>query len=45
VPLFRAEDGVVNLHVKRLIAKPGQVLNSASSYSGSKVTVDQQMSI
>ncbi|WP_334183515.1 hypothetical protein [Novosphingobium sp.] len=45
VPLFRAEDGVVNLHVKRLIAKPGQVLNSATSYSGSKVTVDQQMSI
>jgi hypothetical protein len=45
VPLFRAEDGVVNLHIRRLIAKPGQVLNGAGSFSGSKVTVDQRMSI
>jgi len=43
--LFRAEDGVVNLHIKRLIAKQGQVLNSSTSYSGSKVTVDQRLAI
>ncbi|WP_133084665.1 hypothetical protein [Novosphingobium sp. TCA1] len=45
VPLFRSEEGVVNLHIRRLIAKPGQVLNSSSSYAGSKVTVDQRLSI
>lgn len=45
VPLFRAEDGVVNLQIKRLIAKPNQVLNSSTSYSGSKVTVGQRLSI
>jgi len=45
VPLFRAEDGVVNLHIRRLIAKPGQVLSASGSFSGSKVTIDQRMAI
>ncbi|TCM37330.1 hypothetical protein EDF59_11138 [Novosphingobium sp. ST904] len=43
VPLFRAEDGVVNLRIGRLVSKTGQVLNSSSSYSGSTVTVGQRV--
>lgn len=45
VPLFRAEDGVVNLHIRRLIAKPGQVLTASGNVSGSTVTIDQRMTI
>lgn len=42
VPLFRAEDGPVTLHIGRLVSKPGQVLNAGSSYAGSQVIVDQR---
>ncbi|WP_395397211.1 hypothetical protein WBP07_31545 [Novosphingobium sp. BL-8A] len=43
VPLFRAEEGKVTLHIGRLVAKPGQVLRASGSYSGSDVIVDQRI--
>ncbi len=45
VPLFRAEEGKVILHIGRLVAKPDQVLRAGGSYAGSDVIVDQRISI
>jgi hypothetical protein len=42
VPLFRAEDGPVTLHITQLVSKPNQVLNSPDSYPGARVIVDQR---
>lgn len=41
IPLFRAEDGRVDLHIGRLVAKSGQVLKASGTYSGSQVIIDQ----
>ncbi|MFS0850387.1 hypothetical protein AB3M93_13090 [Novosphingobium panipatense] len=43
VPLLRAEDGPVTLHIRRLVASSSQILNSTSSFAGSDVTVDQRV--
>lgn len=42
-PLFRAEDGVVNLSIGTLVAKPEQVIKASSSFAGSSVTIDQRV--
>lgn len=42
-PLFRAEDGVVNLSIGTLVAKPEQVVQATSSFAGSSVTIDQRI--
>ncbi|TCM20528.1 hypothetical protein EDF56_102189 [Novosphingobium sp. PhB165] len=43
IPLFRAEEGRVDLHIGRLIAKPNQVLRGSGSYAGSQVVVDRRI--
>lgn len=42
-PIFRAEDGVVNLTIGILVAKPEQVVQAASSFAGASVTIDQRV--
>lgn len=43
IPLFRAEEGKVVLHIGRLVAKRDQVLRGSGSYQGSQVIVDQRV--
>lgn len=45
VPAFRAEDGPVALTIGTLVASPDQVLNAASSWPGSSVTVSKRIDI